>query len=260
MSELMLSTQGLHVSYGKSAALIDANIELRAGQIVSVIGPNGAGKSSLLNAMMGNLPANARTQGQVLIGQEVVSDLAVERRVLRGVALVPESRELFGSMSIEDNLVLGSYLRRRLGKADRMARMDYVFDMFPRLRERREQLAATLSGGERQMLVIGRALMSHPKVLMLDEPSLGLAPMVMNEVFRVISSLRDAGVAILLVEQNSRAALQVADYAYVLELGETTLQGTAAQLRQDPKVVEAYLGRGGEAASAPTASVPSTPT
>ncbi len=247
MSKLLLSTRGLHVSYGKSAALIDANIELHAGQIVSVIGPNGAGKSSLLNAMMGNLPANASTQGQVLIGEENVSDLPVERRVLRGVALVPESRELFSSMSIEDNLVLGSYLRRHLGRHDREEQLEHVFNMFPRLRERRPQMAGTLSGGERQMLVIGRALMSRPQVLMLDEPSLGLAPMIMNEVFRVIQSLRDAGVSILLVEQNSRAALQVADHAYVLEMGETTLQGPAAELRQHPKVIEAYLGHGSAA-------------
>ncbi len=240
---VLLSAQGLQVSYGKSAALIDANLELHAGQILTVIGPNGAGKSSLLNALMGNLPANAVTSGRVVAGEEEVSDLPVERRVRRGLALVPESRELFGSMSIEDNLVLGAYLHRRAGRQQRTEGLEHVFGLFPRLKERRRQAAATLSGGERQMLVIGRALMSRPRVLMLDEPSLGLAPKVMNEVFRVIADLRRLGVAVLLVEQNSRAALQVADEAQVLELGETVLRGTAAEVARHPMVIEAYLGR-----------------
>ncbi len=240
----ILSTRNLCVQYGQVQALINANIAVRPGQIVSVIGPNGAGKSSLLNALMGNLPGSARVRGEIRYEGDDVSDLPVERRVVRGLALVPESRELFSSMTIEDNLILGGYLYRRFGAHDRNERMEAIYTTFPRLKERRKQLAGTLSGGERQMLVIGRALMSRPKVLMLDEPSLGLAPLIMTEVFRVISRLRETGVATLLIEQNSRAALQVSDYAYVLELGETTLEGPAPELQRDPKVIEAYLGRG----------------
>lgn len=244
----LLSVTGMSVRYGKSAALHNFDLRLAAGELVSVIGPNGAGKSSLLNGIMGCLPANGFATGKVLIGGEDVSLLPIERRVLHGMALVPESRELFTSMTIEDNLVLGAYLRRRLGREDREAQLAYVFSIFPRLAERRHQVAGTLSGGERQMLVIGRALMSRPRILMLDEPSLGLAPMVMNEVFNVITNLRDQGLGILLVEQNSRAALKVSDYAYVLELGTVSLQGRASEVMQNPKVIEAYLGRAEEEA------------
>lgn len=241
--EIILKTEGLCVAYGKVDALLNARIMLGRGEIVSVIGPNGAGKSSLVNAMMGNLPTSAKARGSVLYDGRELTAMPMENRVAHGITLVPESRALFGSMSIEDNLVLGAYLRRRDGRRDRFERLEHVYRIFPRLKERRAQLAGTLSGGERQMVVIGRALMCRPKVLMLDEPSLGLAPQIMNEVFRVIAGLRDTGVSILLIEQNSRAALQVSDFAYVLELGETTLQGPADTLRQHPKVMEAYLGR-----------------
>lgn len=242
-TEPILQSRDLCVHYGQVPALTHANIAVRPGQIVSVIGPNGAGKSSLLNALMGNLPGNARVRGEVRYEAQDVSALPVELRVARGLALVPESRELFNTMSIEDNLVLGGYLRRHAGAQEREERMEGIYATFPRLKERRRQMAGTLSGGERQMLVIGRALMSKPKLLMLDEPSLGLAPLIMDEVFRVISRLRDTGVATLLIEQNSRAALKVSDYAYVLELGETTLEGPARELQQNPKVIEAYLGQ-----------------
>jgi branched-chain amino acid transport system ATP-binding protein len=166
----------------------------------------------------------------------------VEKRVALGMSLVPEKRELFGSMSVLDNLLLGSYRRYRLREPNPADQLETVFELFPRLKERREQLAATLSGGERQMLAIGRALMAKPRLLMLDEPSLGLAPLIVKEIFHIIRELKQTGVTILLVEQNARAALQVADRAYVLETGDVMLEGPADQLARDPKVVETYLG------------------
>ncbi|MDD2546741.1 MAG: ABC transporter ATP-binding protein [Burkholderiaceae bacterium] len=237
----VLHTQGLSVQYGKVEALRNAKIEVQAGQIVTVIGPNGAGKSTLLNAIMGLLPASAQTQGEVRYEGRDISHDAVELRLGRGLALVPEKRELFTTMSVEDNLLLGAYRRRKPGWSYRDG-LESIYATFPRLKERRQQLAGTMSGGERQMIALGRALMSDPKVLMLDEPSLGLAPRVMAEVFQVISRLRDTGVATLLIEQNSRAALQVSDYGYVLEVGDITLEGAAADLARNPKVIEAYLG------------------
>jgi branched-chain amino acid transport system ATP-binding protein len=237
----VLETRNLSVRYGKVEALRATNLRLCAGQIVTVIGPNGAGKSSLLNAIMGALPTNGQAEGEVLYQGQDVSHHAIELRLGKGLALVPEKRELFTSMSVEDNLVLGAYRRRKAGWSYRDG-LESIYTIFPRLKERRHQLAGTMSGGERQMVAIGRALMSDPKVLMLDEPSLGLAPRVMAEVFHVISHLRDTGVATLLIEQNSRAALQVSDYGYVLEVGDVTLEGPAADLAKNPKVIEAYLG------------------
>ncbi|KAB2969614.1 ABC transporter ATP-binding protein [Zoogloea sp.] len=237
----VLETRNLSVRYGKVEALRATNLRLCAGQIVTVIGPNGAGKSSLLNAIMGALPTNGQAEGEVLYQGHDVSHHAIELRLGKGLALVPEKRELFTSMSVEDNLVLGAYRRRKAGWSYRDG-LERIYAIFPRLKERRHQLAGTMSGGERQMVAIGRALMSDPKVLMLDEPSLGLAPRVMAEVFHVISHLRDSGVATLLIEQNSRAALQVSDYGYVLEVGDVTLEGPAADLAKNPKVIEAYLG------------------
>ena len=237
----VLETRNLSVRYGKVEALRATNLRLCAGQIVTVIGPNGAGKSSLLNAIMGALPTNGQAEGEVLYQGQDVSHHAIELRLGKGLALVPEKRELFTSMSVEDNLVLGAYRRRKAGWSYRDG-LESIYTIFPRLKERRHQLAGTMSGGERQMVAIGRALMSDPKVLMLDEPSLGLAPRVMAEVFHVISHLRESGVATLLIEQNSRAALQVSDYGYVLEVGDVTLEGPAADLAKNPKVIEAYLG------------------
>ncbi|MBP7625608.1 MAG: ABC transporter ATP-binding protein, partial [Zoogloea sp.] len=216
------------------------SLEVGAGQIVTVIGPNGAGKTTSLAAIMGLLPSS----GHIDFDGHVQRAANVEKRVIQGLALVPEKRDLFGEMSVEDNLLLGAFQRFRKGHRDQAQTMEEVFALFPRLAERRSQAAATMSGGERQMLAIGRALMGKPKLLMLDEPSLGLAPLIVREIFRIISGLRDRGVSILLVEQNARAALQVADYAYVLEMGAVAMQGPARELADDPRVVEAYLGLG----------------
>ena len=237
MSEL-LKVSGLHAGYGRAEVLTGLDLRLRQGEVVTVIGPNGAGKSTTLNALMGVLPA----RGQVLFDGEDVNGLGLEERVMKGLALVPEKRELFTTMSVEDNLVLGGFRPMRLGLKDWRDELERVYALFPRLKERRAQLAGTLSGGERQMLAVGRALMARPKLLMLDEPSLGLAPLIVKEVFRIVAQLREAGVSILLVEQNARAALEVADYGYVLETGEIALEGKAADLAKDPRVIETYLG------------------
>ena len=231
----------LCVSYGQVEALHGVTMELNEGEIVTVIGPNGAGKTTLLCAAMGLLPST----GTLTIAGASIARPSVEAMVARGVALVPERRELFGEMSVEDNLLLGGFYRWRKGQRDQKARMEEVFGIFPPLRERRAQLASTLSGGERQMLAIGRALMSRPKLLMLDEPSLGLAPLIVREVLKVVSSLRRHGVSVLLVEQNARAALQVADRAYVLEMGAVALSGPAIDLLHDRRIIGTYLGLGG---------------
>jgi branched-chain amino acid transport system ATP-binding protein len=242
-TKTVLEVVDLCVSYGKVEALHHAGIKVGEGQIVTVIGPNGAGKTTMLSSIMGVLP---HTRGSIqLLGQDV-GDAEVEDMVALGVNLVPESRALFGEMSVEDNLLLGAFMRHRMGHRDQRQTMEEVFQIFPRLKERRAQYAGTLSGGERQMLAVARALMAKPKLLMLDEPSLGLAPLIVREIFRVIADLKRTGVSILLVEQNARAALQVADYAYVLETGEIALEGPSAKLIDDPKVVESYLGLGGK--------------
>jgi branched-chain amino acid transport system ATP-binding protein len=238
MAAPLLDVTDLHAGYGRAEVLTGIHLKLDAGQVVTVIGPNGAGKSTMLNALMGVLPC----RGGVTFDGQDLSSLSLEERVMAGVALVPERRELFGSMPVEDNLLLGGWRARKLRLPGREDELDKVYTLFPRLKERRAQLAGTLSGGERQMLAVGRALMSRPKLLMLDEPSLGLAPLVVREVFNIIDTLRSQGVSILLVEQNARAALEVADYAYVLETGELRLEGPASQLANDPRVVETYLG------------------
>ncbi|WP_085483012.1 ABC transporter ATP-binding protein [Paraburkholderia susongensis] len=238
----ILGVDGLSVRYGKVEALHSAAIQVRAGQIVSVIGPNGAGKSTLLNAIMGALPSTGHAKGAINYQGEDVSAIPVEKRVARGMCLVPEKRELFASMTVEDNLVLGAYRRKRAGERNFLDQLEPVFELFPRLKERRKQAAGTLSGGERQMLAVGRALMGKPDLLMLDEPSLGLAPLIVKEIFHIISALRQTGVATLLIEQNARAALQISDYGYVLETGELALEGPAADLAQNPRVIETYLG------------------
>ncbi|NYH23123.1 ABC transporter ATP-binding protein [Paraburkholderia bryophila] len=238
----ILDVNGLSVRYGKVEALHGAAIKVRPGQIVSVIGPNGAGKSTLLNAIMGALPTTGHAKGTILYQGEDVSAVPVEKRVARGMCLVPEKRELFASMTVEDNLVLGAYRRKRAGERNFLDQLEPVFTLFPRLKERRQQAAGTLSGGERQMLAVGRALMGKPDLLMLDEPSLGLAPLIVKEIFHIISALRQTGVATLLIEQNARAALQISDYGYVLETGELALEGPAADLAQNPRVIETYLG------------------
>ena len=242
MSMPILGVEKLHVAYGKVAALHGASLRVDAGQIATVIGPNGAGKSTLLNALAGALPSSGSQHGIVRFMGQDMQRVAIEDRVARGTSLVPEKRELFATMSVEDNLLLGSYRRYRANEKNHADQLPLVFDLFPRLLERRRQDAGTLSGGERQMLALGRALMAKPQLLMLDEPSLGLAPLIVKEIFQIIVRLKQTGVAILLVEQNARAALQVADQAYVLETGEIVLEGPAAQLATDPRVVETYLG------------------
>jgi branched-chain amino acid transport system ATP-binding protein len=238
MSTPILKVTDLRAGYGKAEVLHGLNIEAQRGSVITVIGPNGAGKSTFLNTLMGILPG----KGRIEFDGQSIENLTLEERVMLGIALVPEKRELFGTMSVEDNLVLGGYRQMRIGNAQWLSRLDDVFDLFPRLKERRQQEAGTLSGGERQMLAVGRALMSRPSVLMLDEPSLGLAPLIVKDIFNIIETLRQTGVTIVLVEQNARAALAVADQGYVLEMGEIGLSGPAAELAQDPRVIDTYLG------------------
>ena len=240
MSTPLLEITDLRAGYGKAEVLHGLNLHADKGQVITVIGPNGAGKSTLLNTVMGLLPIRG---GRLRYRGEDISDFSLEERVMQGIALVPEKRELFGTMTVEDNLELGGFRQMRIGNAQWRSRIDDVYDLFPRLKERRLQLAGTLSGGECQMLAVGRSLMSHPDVLMLDEPSLGLAPLIVKEIFAIIDTLRKTGVTIVLIEQNARAALAVADHGYVLEMGEVSVQGPAAELAQDPRVIDTYLGK-----------------
>ena len=228
------------VAYRGIPAVQDVSLRLDAGQVVTVIGPNGAGKTTLLNAIMGILPA----RGVVRFKNRVVTRLDIETRVRAGMVLVPEKRELFGTLSVHDNLLLGGFVHRHHGSAATAAAIDAIYDAFPRLRERHAQHAGTLSGGERQMLAMGRALMARPQLLMLDEPSLGLAPLIVAEIFRMIAALAAEGCAVLLVEQNARAALRVAAHGYVLENGRITLEGPADALAADARVTATYLGVG----------------
>ncbi len=234
----LLSVSGVSVSYGKIEAVKDVSIEMEAGKIVTIIGPNGAGKSTFLKAMIGMMTytGHAEFMGEPLDRRDILG------RVRRGMILVPETRELFAQMSVRDNLHLGAFSRRADGEAEIRKDMQKVFELFPRLKERTRQAAGFLSGGERQMLALGRALMARPKLLMLDEPSLGLAPIIVREILQTVVQLRDMGVSILLVEQNARAALQAADYGYVLETGEIAISGAAADLLEDPRVMQTYLG------------------
>lgn len=238
MKPPVLTIKGLRAGYGRAEVLHGIDLQAPKGSVITVIGPNGAGKSTLLNALMGVLPAH----GQIEFEGRPISVLSLEERVMLGIALVPEKRELFGSMSVQDNLLLGAFRQARLRNPQWREQIDVVFELFPRLKERRTQTAGTLSGGERQMLAVGRAMMSRPTLLMLDEPSLGLAPLVVKEIFRTIDALRQTGVTTLLVEQNARAALETADYGYVLEMGEIALSGPAQELATDSRVIDTYLG------------------
>jgi branched-chain amino acid transport system ATP-binding protein len=232
-----LSIEDLHVAYGKVEAVRGVSLTIEAGQIVTVIGPNGAGKTTLLAAAAGLMPSRGHmTYDGVDLGR-----LDVEDRVERGFCLVPERRELFGDMLVADNLLLGGYVHQR-NRQELKRSFDEVYGRFPRLAERRMQKASTLSGGERQMLALGRALMARPRLLLLDEPSLGLAPMIVREIFHIVASLREHGVSILLVEQNARAALETADYGYVLETGQIVHHGASRELAHDPRVIATYLG------------------
>ncbi len=236
MSAPLLSVENLCVAYGRVEAVRDVSLAVPQGAIVAILGPNGAGKTSMLGAIMGVL----RSRGAAVFDGQPLEGRRVEQRVADGMSLVPEKRELFVTMSVEDNLRLGGFrIRGSAGFGQALAEM---WRLFPRLEERRTQLAGTLSGGERQMLAMARALMSRPRLLMLDEPSLGLAPLIVKDIFRTVAELRRTGVSILLVEQNARAALELADYGYVLENGSVVLEGPADELRQDERVIAAYLG------------------
>ncbi len=243
MTTPLLQIEGLRAGYGRAEVLHGIDLHADPGSVITVIGPNGAGKSTLLNTLMGLLPS----QGSIHFKGQDIGTLTLEERVMMGLALVPEKRELFGSMPVEDNLLLGGFRQMRMGNAQWRNRLEEVYAIFPRLQERRTQLAGTLSGGERQMLAVCRALMSAPDLLMLDEPSLGLAPLIVREIFSIIERLRQTGVTIVLVEQNARAALQVADRGYVLEMGEFSAQGPAQELATDPRVIDTYLGTGRKA-------------
>jgi branched-chain amino acid transport system ATP-binding protein len=234
----LLEVKGLSVSYGRAEVVHDVSLTLAAGRIVTVIGANGAGKTTLLNAIMGVLPA----RGTILLDGKP-APATVEGRIAAGIRLVPESRALFGALSVADNLVLGGFLSPA---RERAASMERVYAQFPRLKERAKQLAGTLSGGERQMLALGRALMSRPRLLLLDEPSLGLAPRIVQDILRTIATLGQSGVSVLLVEQNARAALEIADEAHVMELGEIQLSGSAPEVAANPAVMRAYLGLGAQ--------------
>jgi branched-chain amino acid transport system ATP-binding protein len=236
----LLEVKNLSVRYGLVEAVSEVSLTVEKGAIVTLIGPNGAGKTTTLSALIGllNSTGSVHFAGHDLTGQ------SVSERVGQGMVLVPESRELFTDMSVRENLLLGAFLRHRRGERGLEQDLAEIYAVFPRLQEREAQLAGTLSGGERQMLAIGRALMSKPRLLLLDEPSLGLAPLVVQEIFRVIERLRETGVAVLLVEQNARAALAIADQGYVLESGRLVKQGDAGDLLRDNQLIDAYLGTG----------------
>lgn len=238
MSSALLNIRDLHVAYGDIEAVHGISIDVNAGSITTIIGPNGAGKTTTLTAIAGLIPC----RGNISFDGRDMQMHSAEDRVDEGMIFVTERRDLFTSMSVADNLLLGGYRLRRQPQSVREAALEQVYETFPRLRERREQLAGTLSGGERQMLALGRALMSRPKLLLLDEPSLGLAPLIVKDIFRIISQLRSANVAVLLIEQNARAALEIADHAYVLERGNISKSGSAKILIEDTNLASTYLG------------------
>jgi branched-chain amino acid transport system ATP-binding protein len=234
----MLRLNSVNVSYGAIQAVRDVSLEVPKGEVVTIIGANGAGKSTLLKSIVGLEPVS---KGQVFFDGEDITSTPAHRRTGLGVALSPEARGVFSDQSVRDNLLLGAYSRKS-DAARTEQKIEHFFELFPRLRERQEQFAGTLSGGEQQMLAIARALMSEPKLLLLDEPSLGLAPLIIKDIFNTIRSLRETGLTILLVEQMANQALAVADHAYVLETGRITHQGKGSDLLNDPKVRAAYLG------------------
>ena len=232
----LLHIKDLKVSYGGIEALKGISLDVEKGQIVTLIGANGAGKSTTLRSIAGLIPMK---EGTITYDGQVVSGQSPQKIVSEGICLVPEGRRVFANLTVLENLRIGAYLR----KDDLTPDLEHVYQLFPRLKERSWQLAGTLSGGEQQMLAVGRALMMHPKLLMMDEPSLGLAPLVIRDIFSIIETLHEEGITILLVEQNANAALRIADSAYVLETGLITLNGTGKELLDDPHVKEAYLGK-----------------
>ena len=237
----MLILEQINTYYGRVHALRDVSLQVDVGEIVAVIGPNGAGKTTLMNTISGVVPAQS---GSITMNGRSIANLSPERIVRLGVGQVPERRQVFATMSVMDNLVLGAYHRyRRDGRAEIDRDLAFVFEIFPRLQDRTKQTAGTLSGGEQQMLALGRAWMMRPRLLLMDEPSLGLAPLIVKEIFRVSAQLRERGMTILVVEQNARAALDLADRAYVMESGRIVLEGSAEALAADQRVQAAYLGR-----------------
>jgi len=238
----MLVVDNLYAGYGASEVLAGASLQVKQGTVVALIGPNGAGKTTTMRAISGELKP---TGGTVLLDGTPVQGLDASRIARAGLAHAPEGRRVFGPLSVEDNLLLGAYYRlpRFFGFQSRAAAdLERIYELFPRLMERRKQLAGNLSGGEQQMLAIGRALMAKPKVMLLDEPSMGLAPVIVDEVFAIIGKLKESGITLLLVEQSARRALEVADYAYVMERGRVVIAGEPAELQRDVRVIAAYLG------------------
>ncbi|MFM9419431.1 ABC transporter ATP-binding protein [Thermus scotoductus] len=233
----LLSVQGLTVRYGPLEAVREVSFSLKEGEALTLIGPNGAGKTSVLRGLLGL----AQAEGKVFLDGAEVRGRSPEALLSRGLVLVPEGRALFPGLSVEDNLLLGGFTRFRR-RENLRPDLERVYTLFPRLLERRKQPAGTLSGGEQQMLAIGRALMARPRLLLLDEPSLGLAPLMVQEIYRILRELKGQGTTLLVVEQNAKVALALADRGLVLEAGEMVLEGPAEALRQDPRVVEAYLG------------------
>ncbi len=238
----MLKLEKVSTYYGRIQALKDISLEVAEGEIVAVIGPNGAGKTTLLNTISGLVPAR---HGQITFDGRPITNLSPEKIVRLGINHVPERRQVFATMSVLDNLILGAYHRYRRHGRKINQDLEFVFEIFPRLKDRVKQSAGTLSGGEQQMLALGRGWMAKPKLLLMDEPSLGLAPLLIKEIFRVSGELREHGMTILVVEQNARAALELADRAYVMESGQVVLAGQAAQLAANEQVQIAYLGRRG---------------
>jgi branched-chain amino acid transport system ATP-binding protein len=252
---MLLEAENVSTFYGQIQALNNVHLQVGKGEIVAIIGANGAGKTTLLNTICGVHPPR---EGKVILGDQDITHLPAERIVRLGISHVPERRQVFGTMSALDNLILGAYHRYgKERKEDIEAEMEYVFGLFPILKARQKQMAGTLSGGEQQMLAIGRGLMAKPQLLLLDEPSLGLAPLLVREIFRVMSDLREHGTTVLLVEQNARAALRIADRAYVLDTGRVALEGTAEELLADERVQSAYLGKGYKTGEQRTSGAPS---
>ena len=239
-TELLLDVGSLHAGYGRAEVLHGLNLKAKAGSVVTVIGPNGAGKSTLLNALMGVLPARGRIRYQ---GKSIALD-TLEERVMQGIALVPETRALFGTMAVVDNLLLGAYRQVRLGHKDSTQAIEEVFALFPRLKERRAQAAGSLSGGEAQMVAMGRGIMSEPRILLIDEPSLGLAPVIVKEVLGIVRRLKAEGVTIALIEQNTHLALSVADNVHLMRSGKVLLSQKAAQVDL-ARLHDLYLAREG---------------
>jgi branched-chain amino acid transport system ATP-binding protein len=237
----MLRIKNLESGYGRLKVLKKVSMHIRAGEIVTIIGANGAGKTSLLKTISGLLPARS---GEILFDMKDIGKLPPEKVVFRGCSMVPEGRQVFAPMTVRENILLGAYPQyRRNGGGAVRGDLDRVYGIFPRLRERERQLAGTLSGGEQQMLAIARALMARPKLIMMDEPSMGLAPLVIRDIFAVIRKLREEGNTVLLVEQNAKAALGIADRGYVLETGRIIMEGEAEDLLSNREVQRAYLGR-----------------